>query len=61
MTCFGIIENIYLFFSCLTLRWELLKHAVTKSVKRESETRWRARIQVVSVIVDRLEKIVDLL
>ena len=55
VTCFGIIENIYLFFSCLTLRWEFLKNAVTKSVKRESETRWSARIQAVSVIVDRLE------
>ena len=24
VTCFGIIENIYLFFSSSTLRWELL-------------------------------------
>ena len=61
MICFGIIENIYFFFSCLTLRWELLKKAVTKSVKRQSETRWSARIEAVSVIGDRLEKIVDLL
>lgn len=61
VTCFGIIENIYLFFSRSTLRWELLKNALTKTVKRESETRWSARIQAVSVIVDGLENIVELL
>lgn len=61
MTFFGIIENIYLFFSRSTLRWELLKNASTKTVKCESEARWSAIIQAVSVIVDGLEIIAELL
>lgn len=55
------MKTSYVSFSRSTLRWELLKNALTKTVKRESETRWSARIQAVSVIVDGLESIVELL
>ena len=61
VTCFGIIEIIYLFFSHSTLQWELLKNALRKTVKRESETPWSAKIQAVSIITDRLLNIVELL
>lgn len=39
----------------------IIKKCFNKTVKRESETRWSARIQAVSVIVDGLENIVELL
>ena len=60
VTFFGTIENIYLFFSRTTFRWEKLKEAVTVTVKRESETRWSARAECVKAIHDELDNIVSL-
>ncbi|XP_039302821.1 zinc finger MYM-type protein 1-like [Solenopsis invicta] len=61
VTFFGKLENIYLFFSRSTLRWEELKKAVKKTVKRESETRWSARYEAVNALFDGLDALVNLL
>ena len=39
----------------------IIKKCCNKNVTREFKTRWSARIQAVSVIVDGLENIVELL
>ena len=61
VTFFGTVESIYCFFARSTLRWEQLKHAVTITVKRESETRWSARAEAVKAVHDGLDGIVELL
>jgi hypothetical protein len=61
VTFFGTIETIYLFFSRSTLRWEQLKNAVPITVKRESETRWSARLEAVNAIYEGLDELVGLL
>ncbi|XP_065658010.1 uncharacterized protein LOC136082530 [Hydra vulgaris] len=55
------IESIYLFFSRSTLRWEQLKNAVKFIVKREAETRWSAKAEVVKAISERVAELVELL
>lgn len=61
VTFFGTIESIYLFSSRSTLRWSELKNAVSKTVKRESETRWSARADAVNAIRAGLDRLLGLL
>lgn len=61
VTFFGTVESIYLYFSRSTLRWEELKKAIPITVKRESETRWSARVEAVRAIYEGLNELVELL
>lgn len=61
VTFFGTIEALYVFFSQSTIRWDLLKSTVKKTLKRESQTRWSARYDAVSVVFEHLDNILDLL
>ena len=61
VTLFGTIENIYMFFTWSTLRWEKMREALKISVKRESETRWSVRVVAVKAIHDDINDLVDLL
>ena len=42
-TLFGTVDDIYVFFSRSTQRWEKLKDAVGVSMKSQSDTRWSSR------------------
>ena len=61
ITFFGPVENIYLFFSHSTLRWEQLKNAVKITVKQEAETRWSAKAEAVKAIFEGVTELVELL
>ena len=61
VTFFGTIENIYLFFSRSTFRWENMREALKISVKRESETHWSDRAVAVKASHDGVNDLVDLL
>ena len=61
ITFFGTLENIYLFFSRSTTRWEELKRVVPIPVKRESDTRWNARSEGVKAIYEGLDELVGIL
>ena len=61
VTFFGTLENIYSFFSHSTIRWEELKRVLPITVKRESATRWSARLEAVKAIFEGLDELVQLL
>ena len=61
VTFFGTLENIYSFFSHSTIRWEELKRVLPITVKRESATRWSARLEAVKAIFEGLDEQVQLL
>ncbi len=61
VTFFGTVESIYVFFSRSTLRWEELKKVIPITVKRDSETRWSARVEAVKAIFEGLKELVELL
>ena len=50
MTFFGTIEQIYVFFSSSTSRWAKMEAKLNRSVKKESETRWSAQKEAVSIM-----------
>ena len=61
VTFFGTLENIYSFFSHSTIRWEELKRVLPITVKRESATRWSARLEAVKAIFEGLDELIQLL
>ena len=61
VTFFGTLENIYSFFSHSTIRREELKRVLPITVKRESATRWSARLEAVKAIFEALDELVQLL
>ena len=59
---FGIIQEIYGFFSASTYRWHILmKELPTITVKPLSDTRWESRIDAIKTLRFHLEKIYDAL
>jgi len=59
---FSIVQEIYVFFSASTHRWQVLKNEhPSLTVKPLSETRWESRIDAIKVLRYNLEKIYDAL
>jgi len=59
---FSIVQEIYVFFSASTHRWQVLKNKhPSLTVKPLSETRWESRIDAIKVLRYNLEKIYDAL
>lgn len=59
---FTLIQEIYVFFSSSTYRWQILmKECPSLTVKPVSETRWEGRIDAVKVLRYNLESIYDAL
>ena len=56
---FGIVQQIYNFFSSSTKRWAVLEKFSDRSVKPLSETRWSARADSVNKIYRNYEDIED--
>lgn len=61
VTFFGTVQELFVFFSSSTHRWEKLKEHVEISVKRQCETRWSARQDEVHAIESQLDGLVDAL
>lgn len=59
---FGIIQEIYVFFSASTYRWHIfMKEVPTTTLKPLSDTRWESRIDAIKTLRFNLEKIYDAL
>src|SRR5688572_21618368 len=58
VTFFGTVQELFVFFSSSTHRWEKLKEHVEISVKRQCETRWSARQNAVHAIESQLDGLV---
>lgn len=57
---FGIIQEIYNFFTASTYCWEVLqKHVVNLTVKPLSQTRWKSYIEAVLPFMYQLDEIYD--
>lgn len=61
VTFFGTVQEVFVFFSGSTHRWEKLQKHVNVSVKRQCETRWSARQDAVYAIDSQLDGLVDAL
>ena len=60
LSFFGVIEQIYLFFSRSTSRWQKMTDVIPLIVKRESATRWSARAEAVKAIFVAIDKFVEI-
>lgn len=58
VTFFGTLEKVFTFFSSSTSRWEVLKSFVSRTVKRQCDTRWSARHDAVQVIYEDYDNII---
>ncbi|XP_067122405.1 zinc finger MYM-type protein 1-like [Centruroides vittatus] len=59
---FAIVQELYVFFSASTKRWQVLKDEIpTLSLKPFSSTRWESRIDALKVLRYNLAKIYDAL
>lgn len=59
---FSIIQEIYVFFSASTYRWQILKkECPSLTVKPLSDTRWESRIDAIKVLRYNLEIVYDAL
>lgn len=54
MTFFGVIQNIFCFFSGSTLQWEFLKPHIDTTLKGHSDTRWSSKRQVITSVAKNL-------
>lgn len=57
----GDVQNIYLFFSGSTSRWDVLQSKVKLTLKYQSNTRWSSKTAAVSALYDQYPEIVDAL
>ncbi|XP_035711643.1 zinc finger MYM-type protein 1-like isoform X1 [Folsomia candida] len=57
----GDVQNIYLFFSGSTSRWDVLQSIVKLTLKYQSNTRWSSKTAAVSALYDQYPEIVDAL
>lgn len=59
---FAVVQELYVFFSASTKRWQVLKDEIpTLTLKPLSATRWSSRIDALRVLRHNLEKIYDAL
>ena len=61
VTFFGSMDKIFVFFSSLTTRWEILKSKVKKTVRKHCETRLGSYYNAVEVIQENFDKIISCL
>ena len=61
VTFVGTIEQVYVFFSFSTGCWTQMTDKITVMVKRESDTRWKAREAAMWVIANSFDELVELL
>ena len=61
VTFFGSMDKIFVFFSSLTTRWEILKSKVKKTVRKHCETRLGSNYNAVEVIQENFDKIISCL
>ena len=58
---FGTVEQIYVFFSSSTSRWAKMEAKWNRNVERESETRWSAQEEAVSIVASSFNELVVLI
>ncbi|XP_029466633.1 ATP-binding cassette sub-family A member 1-like [Rhinatrema bivittatum] len=62
MAFFSLVQNVYVYFSASTRRWEvLMRHVPALTVKPLSETRWESRIHALKPLRYQLGDIYDAL
>jgi len=61
ITFFGIVQNIYTFFSRSTSRWELLMKTIKTTLKSHCETRWSTKKKAVNALKLNFKKVFDVL
>ncbi|KAL4089005.1 hypothetical protein QTP88_024083 [Uroleucon formosanum] len=61
ITFFGLIQNIYLFFSGSTSRWQLLMQTMKITLKSHCDTRWSTKKQAVSALKLNFKHVYDIL
>lgn len=59
VTFFGVLENVYTFFSASTHRWDVLMEHVEISVKRVNDTRWSAHHDAVKAVMKQFHELVE--
>jgi len=61
ITFFGLIQNIYSFFTGLTSRWELLMKTMKITLKSHCDTRWSTKKQAVNALKLNFKHVIDIL
>lgn len=61
ITFFGIVQQIYIYFSGYTSRWDKLKIALKVTLKSHCSTRWSTKKQAVSALKNNLKGLFELL
>jgi hypothetical protein len=61
VTFFGTVENLYVFFSASTVRWEKMRERLEITLKRECQTRWSARHDAVKAMQEQFDGLLQLL
>ncbi|XP_053144743.1 zinc finger MYM-type protein 1-like [Hemicordylus capensis] len=61
VTYFGIMQQLFHFFSGSPYRWEIMKKNLNISVKQDSSTRWSAKIVAVRAVFNQLPEICNAL
>lgn len=57
----GQVQNIFVYFSSSTSRWDILKSKTKRTLKGHSGTRWSSRADAVSSLFDQFENVVEAL
>jgi len=58
VTFFGLLDKLFSFFSSSTSRWGVLKSFISRTVKRQCQTRWSSRYDAVEVMYEELGKVI---
>jgi len=61
VTFFETVEQVYVFFTSSTHRWDVLTATINQSVKRINETRWSARFDAVKALKNKFLDILNVL
>ena len=61
MTYFSTVQNLYVFFSASTVRWEAMREHLGIALKKECQTHRSARQDVVKVIQEQFDRLLQLL
>ena len=57
-TFFGLLEKLFILFSSSTSRWEVLKSFISRTEKRQRQTRWSSRYDAVEVMYKEVDKVI---
>jgi len=61
VTFFETVEQVYVFFTSSTHRWDVLTATINQSVKRINETRWSTRFDAVKALKNKFLDILNVL